>query len=173
MFERTLGQPGQHGRMLLGLHPATPQMVQNGVEGRPAGHPTPAVGLERRRVDLEEARQKGYHRHWSRLEISGTEAEIAHSTQLERRAQTIGLTVIGVDEGTVVLGQSKGSDEVPVRDVLGETRQPFPLFGGEKGAGHRVVSAVIKKGLGNRAESPLEYQGVFPGYQGGQKGLPI
>jgi hypothetical protein len=31
-----------------------------------------------------------------------------------------------------------------VRDVLGETRQPFPLFGGEKGAGHRVVSGVIK-----------------------------
>jgi hypothetical protein len=49
-----------------------------------------------------------------------------------------------------------------VRDVLGETRQPFPLVGGEQGARHRVVSAVIKKGRGNRAESTLEHQGVFP-----------
>jgi hypothetical protein len=60
-----------------------------------------------------------------------------------------------------------------VRDVLGETCQPFPLFGGEQGARHCMVSAVITKGLGNRAESSLAYQGVFPVYQGGHKGLPI
>ena len=144
MFERTLGQPGQHGRMILGLHPAKPQMVQDGVEVRTAGHATPAVGLESHRVDLESSRQAGHHRPWSRLEISGTEAEIAHGTQLERRAQTIGVTVIGVDEGTGVLGQGAVGDEVPVRAVIGEISQPFPLLCGAKGARHRVVSAVIK-----------------------------
>jgi hypothetical protein len=162
MFERTLGQPGPHGRMILGLHPATPQMVQDGVEVRPAGHTTRAGGLERRRVDREESRPEGPHRPWSRLEISGTEAEIAHSPSRERRAHTIGVTVLGVTKGTVVLGQGDGGDEVPGRDVSGETRPPFPRWWGEQGARHRVVSSVINKGMGTRATSPLEHPGGCP-----------
>src|SRR6266851_611822 len=98
MFERSLGQPGQKWLMILGLHTAKAQMVQDGVEVRTAGHTTHAVGLESRRVDLELPRQEGHHLHWRSLEMSGAEAEIAYSTQLECCAQAMRVTVIGVNE---------------------------------------------------------------------------
>jgi hypothetical protein len=82
--------------------------------------------------------------------MSGTKTEIAHGTQLERDTQAIRVGLIGVNEGPIGFGQGEGSNEVPLGDIIGETGQPFPLFWGQKGAWHREVSSVIKKGVRNR-----------------------
>ena len=108
MFERTLGQPSQKWLMILGLHTAKAQMVQYSVEVRTAGHTPQTVGLEHRRVDLELPRQEGHHLHWRSLEMGGAEAARAYSTPLECCAQAICITVIGVNEGTVLTS--------PIRD---------------------------------------------------------
>ena len=82
-------------------------------------------------------------------EIGRTKSEVAYGTQLEGCPQAVAFALLGVNEGTVVRGQSERGDQIPRLDIIGKTDQPFPLFGHEKGAGHGRRASMIQKGVRN------------------------
>src|SRR6266478_1533687 len=52
------------------------------------------------------------------MDIGGTEPEVAHGTELKGRSQSVGVALIGVNEGTIMLGQGEIDDQVPLRGCL-------------------------------------------------------
>ena len=76
--------------------------------------------------------------------------QIADRTKLKGHTQAVGIATVGFDKGLILLGEGEVGDQVPVRNVTGESGQPLALFGVQKGTGHHVASSVIKKGVGWR-----------------------
>ena len=73
------------------------------------------------------------------MELSGAKSEVAYSTELQGRSQSVGVSQIGVNEGTIMLGQGERGDQVPLRNLLGETGEPCAFFEGQKWAWHGRV----------------------------------
>ena len=136
MFEGTFSQPGEQLILLFRLHAAKAQMIQHRLEVRTLGHAAYSIVLEHGRVDAELLRQIRDGSMWSRMEMCRTETEVPYGTQLERHPQAMGVVLVRLNEGMIVLGESERGDQVPVGNVIRETREPFPLLWGQKGPGH-------------------------------------
>jgi hypothetical protein len=84
------------------------------------------------------------------MKIGRTKSEVPHSTELQGRSQSVAFALIGINEGTIMLGQGERGDQVPLRNLIGETGEPFTFFERQKWAWHGRGSSMIKKGVGNR-----------------------
>ncbi len=161
MFEGTFGQPGEQLILLFRLHAAKAQLIQHRLEVRTLGHAACSITLEHGRVDVELLWQIRDGTKWSRMQMCRTETEIPYGAKLERHAQAMCVVPVRLNEDMILLGEGEGGDQVPVRNVVRETREPFPLLWGQKGPGHRVASSVIKKGGSQRAIETLEIKVFF------------
>ena len=85
------------------------------------------------------------------MKIGRTKSEVAHGTKLECCPQAVAFALIGINEGTIVLGQGEIGNQVPLLDIIGKTGQSFLLFAREKCTWHCWRSSMIKKGVGNQA----------------------
>jgi hypothetical protein len=129
MFEGTFGQPGEQLILLFRLHAAKAQMIQHRLEVRALGHAACAIILEHGRGDVELLCQIRDGPMWSRMEMCWTETEVPYGAQLERHTQAMGVVPVRLNEGMIWLGKGEGGDQVPVGNVIRETREPFPLLG--------------------------------------------
>src|SRR4029453_12022029 len=139
-------------------------MVQYRLEVCTASHPAHAIVLERGGVDVELLRQKCDGAQWSRMELHRTKTEIAHGIKLERHAQAVWVVPACLKKGIILRRESEIGNQVPVRNVIWEACQSFPLLGGQKGTRHSVASFVIKKGGWRRVNFSPRNQGLFRGY---------
>ena len=59
------------------------------------------------------------------MEIGGAKSEVAHRTELQGRSQAVGVALIAINEGPIMLGQGEIGDQIPLRNRIGETGEPY------------------------------------------------
>src|SRR5262252_4462702 len=106
------------------------------------------------------------------MELYRTKTEIAHRTKLERHTQAVGVVSVCLKKGMILRRESERGNQVPVRNVIWEACESFPLLWGQKGTRHSVASSVIKKGGCRRVNFSTRNQGLFRVIIGRHKGLP-